>query len=253
MIAALVKALAQLGDRRLRAVVWRGAGVAAVAFAVLWALSWWGVDQAGTVAADRLAADGLWRQAIEVLVGVGGFAAVLVASFLLFPAVMGLAQMLFLEDAAARVEARHYPDLPATGGQPLWAGIRDGLALAVVTVAANLVVLPVYLLLPFLNLVVFYALNGYLLGREYFELVAGRRMARADVQRLRRRHRGRVAAAGVPIAIMMTIPGLNLLAPVVATAFMVHVFERLRRRAAPAAAATAAVRGEGRKQSGSQI
>lgn len=235
MISALFKAFAQLGDPRLRAIVWRGAGVALVAFIALWALCWWGIDFAGTAFADWLATEGFWNDAIEVLVALGGFAAVLVASFLMFPAVMGLAQSLFLEDAAGRVEARHYRDLPPAGEQPVWEGVKDGLSLALVTIAANLIVLPVYLLLPFLNLVVFYALNGYLLGREYFELVAVRRMTRPDVQRLRARYAARITAAGVPIAIMMTIPVINLFAPVVATAFMVHVFEGVRRQAgAPA-------------------
>jgi uncharacterized protein involved in cysteine biosynthesis len=32
----------------------------------------------------------------------------------------------------------------------------------------------------------------------------------------------------------LTVPLLNLVAPVIATAFMVHVFESIRRREAPA-------------------
>lgn len=239
MISSLFKAFAQLGDPRLRAIVWRGAGVALVAFIALWALCWWGIDHAGTAFAGWLAEDGFWNDAIEVLVGLGGFAAVIVASFLMFPAVMGLAQSLFLEDAAGRVEERYYGDLPPADEQPIWEGVKDGLSLALVTILANLIVLPVYLLLPFFNLVVFYILNGYLLGREYFELVAVRRMTRPDVQRLRRRYGGRITAAGVPIAILMTIPLVNLLAPVVATAFMVHVFERVRRQAGAPATRTA--------------
>jgi uncharacterized protein involved in cysteine biosynthesis len=64
-------------------------------------------------------------------------------------------------------------------------------------------------------------------------------MTRSDVQRLRRRYGGRITAAGVPIAILMTIPLVNLFAPVVATAFMVHVFERVRRQAGAPATRTA--------------
>jgi uncharacterized protein involved in cysteine biosynthesis len=37
--------------------------------------------------------------------------------------------------------------------------------------------------------------------------------------------------AGILIAVMMTIPIVNLFAPIVATGFMVHVFEDLKRRA----------------------
>jgi uncharacterized protein involved in cysteine biosynthesis len=61
--------------------------------------------------------------------------------------------------------------------------------------------------------------------------VAVRRLTHDQVRTLRRRHRGRLTTAGVVITVMLTIPLVNLLAPVVATAFMVHVFERLRRNA----------------------
>ncbi len=83
-----------------------------------------------------------------------------------------------------------------------------------------------------LNLFVFYLLNGYLLGREYFELVAARRFDAAGVRRLRRKYRGRVMLAGVVIAFLLTVPIVNLVTPIVATGFMLHVFERLRRREA---------------------
>jgi CysZ protein len=93
----------------------------------------------------------------------------------------------------------------------------------------NLLVLPLYLL-PGPNIAIFLALNGYLLGREYFELVAQRRASALEVRHLRRRARAGLFVAGVLIAAMLTVPLFNLVAPVVATAFMVHRFERLRRR-----------------------
>jgi uncharacterized protein involved in cysteine biosynthesis len=34
--------------------------------------------------------------------------------------------------------------------------------------------------------------------------------------------------------VMLTVPFLNLIAPVIATAFMVHIFESIRRGEAPA-------------------
>src|SRR3546814_18922147 len=75
----------------------------------------------------------------------------------------------------------------------------------------------------------FYLLNGYLLGREYFEMVAVRRLDLAGAKRLRRDFRGRVVLAGAVIAFLLTIPLVNLVTPMIATAFMLHVFEGLRR------------------------
>lgn len=234
MIAALTKALGQLSDPRLRAVLWRSLGVSLLTFAGLWALCWWLLDWAGSTVVVRLGPDSFWGEAVGWLVGLGGVAAVLAASFLVFPAVMGMAQSLFLDDAAAAVEDRHYPNLPAAREQPVSEALGDGLRLAGVVIAVNVLALPLYLILSFippLNLFVFYGINGYLLGREYFEVVAVRRMARPEMQAVRRERRGRIMAAGVVIAIMLTVPGLNLFSPVVATAFMVHVFHGVDRRA----------------------
>ena len=105
------------------------------------------------------------------------------------------------------------------------------------TLGLNLLALPLYLLLLFVppfNLFVFYLLNGYLLGREYFELVAARRLDTAGVRRLRRAYRGRLLLAGAVIAFLLTVPIVNLVTPIIATGFMLHVFEGLRRREASA-------------------
>jgi uncharacterized protein involved in cysteine biosynthesis len=75
---------------------------------------------------------------------------------------------------------------------------------------------------------VFYTLNGYLLGREYYETVALRRLSAGEAKELWRREKGRLVVAGIVITVMLTIPFLNLVAPVVATAFMLHLFESMR-------------------------
>ena len=75
---------------------------------------------------------------------------------------------------------------------------------------------------------VFLGVNGYLISREYFELVALRRVGREDAKRIRLAHRNRLFLAGVGIAVLLAIPVVNLLAPVIATAVMVHLFEGWR-------------------------
>ena len=102
---------------------------------------------------------------------------------------------------------------------------------ALVVVVINLVALPVYLVLllfPPFNLFVFYAVNGYLLSREYFELVALRRTDMTTARALAKSNRVRLFASGVVIAFLLTVPFVNLLAPIVGTAMMVHLFEQWR-------------------------
>ncbi|MEE9139925.1 MAG: EI24 domain-containing protein [Alphaproteobacteria bacterium] len=224
MLAAIVKALGQLGDSRTRRVLrWNLLATAAL-FAVLLAGVWF------VLLETRLFEIGPIETVTDLL---GGLAAVVLA-LVLFPGVAGLTLSLFLEEIAGSVEARHYPELPPPRAQPLlevaWVTVR----FAAVTVLLNLLALPVYAILfflPPLNLFVFYGLNGYLLGREYYELVALRRMNAETAQGLRRVHAGRLLVAGAVITFFSSLPLVNLLAPVVATAFMVHLFEDMRSRA----------------------
>ncbi len=234
MFTALSKAIQQCSDPTFRRVLLRAVGLSLAVFVLLWivagALLAWG----GGWLLDWIAAEGVWQDVLEVIFGAAGVGGVLFASFILFPAVMVMVLSFLLEDIAAAVEARHYPNLPAPRPQPVSEMLRSGLGFAAVTVAINLLALPFYLMLIFLppfNLILYYSVNGYLFGREYFEVVAFRRQSPSEAKRLRRRHRARLFLAGVLITVMMTIPVVNLFAPIVAAAFMVHIFEDLRRRA----------------------
>jgi uncharacterized protein involved in cysteine biosynthesis len=219
MIPSLWKAFAQLDDRRIRRVVWQSAGYGALLLAVLIVCAGWGLD------ALRLTGIG-W---IDGFVTVLGSLAAVVLALLLFPGAATIVMSFLIEDVVRAVEARHYPNQPPARPQPVgelaWSAIR----LLSLTVALNLAVLPLYLV-PVLNLFVFYLLNGYLLGREYFELVAARRMGPAEVRTAWRTGRARLYLAGVVIALLLSIPLVNWLMPVVAAAFMTHEFELFRRR-----------------------
>ena len=241
MFAALAKAFGQISDPAFRRVFALSLGASLAVFVVLWMAAWFGLAWAGEALSDWMAGQepgGFWIEVVEWIFGAGAVVGVLVVSFFLFPAIMVVVMSFLLDDIAEAVERRHYPGLPAPRGQPLRVAVMSGLVFAGVTLALNLLALPLYLLLLFLppfNLFVFYLLNGYLLGREYFELVAARRLDMAGVGRLRRAYRGRLLLAGAVIAFLLTVPIVNLVTPIVATGFMLHVFEGLRRRAASAA------------------
>jgi CysZ protein len=227
VISALWKAFGQLGDPATRRIAWKSLLLTAVVFAVLLALVAWALSH-----------EQVFHQVfLDWVVDVLGGVAALVLSLLLFPGAVLVTLSFFLEDVASRVEARHYPDLPPARHQPLaevtWVAIR----FAAVTLGLNILVLPLYGVLffvPPLNFLLFYGLNGYLLGREYFELVALRRVDDRLAKAMRQAALGRLVIAGAVITFLSTLPFANLLTPVVATAFMVHIFEDMRRRIAPA-------------------
>jgi len=225
LFSALFKAFAQFADPRLRRILWRSLALALAVLAALAAGLWLAIDALGAVGIGWL----------DAIVNVAAGAGVAVVAWLLFPAAVSVTVGLFLEDAAAAVEARHYPDLPPARAQPVGEAVLAGIRFAGTALLLNLLALPLYLALffiPPLNIFVFYGLNGYLLGREYFELVALRRLDEQGVRELRRGQSGRVFAAGVIVTALLTVPVVNLVAPIAATAFMLHLFERLRRPAA---------------------
>jgi uncharacterized protein involved in cysteine biosynthesis len=219
MIVALRRAIAGLLTPGLRRIVWLSLGVAMASYVVLWIVV--------AIVLDHVVRFG-WRP-LNWLVELLGALAVLTLSWLLFPAVVTMVMGFFLDRAAGLVEARDYPGR----GPPRRASLSETalttLRLMGLTIILNLLALPVYLLMPGINFFVFLALNGYLFGREYFEVVALRRLDPIAVRALRTRFAGRVFLGGAVIAGLFAVPFVNLVVPVIATAFMVHLFEGLQR------------------------
>ncbi|HMR62042.1 EI24 domain-containing protein, partial [Amaricoccus sp.] len=133
----------------------------------------------------------------------------------------------FLEEVADAVEAEHYPGLAPAAGPGLSAQIGDALRFFALVVAVNLAALVVYLLLPPVAPFVFWLINGFLLGREYFQLVAMRRLGPEGAARLRRANAGRIWLAGTAMAVPLSVPVLNLLVPILGVAVFTHQFHRL--------------------------
>jgi len=133
------------------------------------------------------------------------FVATLALTRFLFPGVVSAVVGIFLGAVVTAVEARHYAHLTPPPrlllGQSLLAALRFHAVLIVV----NLISLPFLLTAPVFPFV-FYGANGYLLGREYFKLVALRRVSPQKARALRRANRGRLFAFGVLSAFLMTVP-----------------------------------------------
>lgn len=218
MLFALARAVVQLFTPALRRVVALSLALAIVSFAALWTV-------AALLLADLRIFEWRWLNwLVDLLGALGG----LLLTWLLFPAVATLIMGFFLDRVAAAVEASDYPGRGPARRTPVSEIIVTTCRLMGLTILLNLLALPIYLLMPGINLFVFLALNGYLFGREYFEVVALRRLDPIAVRAVRHCFAGRVYLGGVAIAGLFLVPLVNLVAPVIATAFMVHVFEGLR-------------------------
>jgi uncharacterized protein involved in cysteine biosynthesis len=146
---------------------------------------------------------------------------------ILFPALMAIVISCFFDAIIDEVERRNYPDLPPKRRQAPGELAAYILKFTLLILIVNIAALPFYLLLPGINFLIAWAANGYLFGREYYEAVAMRRLAPREMHALRHRVGGRVFRAGFLLAVLKTVPFLNLVIPVVGCAYLTHLFHAL--------------------------
>jgi CysZ protein len=218
MLSALSRAFAQLPRPEMRGPLIRSVAWACLVFLLLW----WGL---AALMHYELARNSRW---IEILAGILGVFAAPVVTWLLFPSMVLMILGFYSEAIIRAVEHRHYPNLATPPKSRQVANLWSGIRLALIGLVLNIVALPLYLLFPGLNLVLFLGLNGYLLGREYFDVVALRRVDWRTAQRLWRAQRMTFILSGVFVAGLFALPVVNLVAPIIGLAAAVHLVERLR-------------------------
>jgi uncharacterized protein involved in cysteine biosynthesis len=226
LIRAFELAFQQLGDPRLRGVIWQSLLLSLVMQIVIAGVASWALH---SFAHFR------WHWLNELVWWAGG-GTVTVLALILFPASFGIVISIFLDKIADIVESRHYPQLGPAHGMSIWTGIWTGLVFLLAVIVLNLLMLPFYILALFiagLGVVIFYGLNGWLTARMYYEQVALRRMTPRDVRAWRQANTVKLWGTGIVIVLLGTIPVLNLIVPVVGTAAMVHIAQSLRPPAAP--------------------
>lgn len=230
IVSSVSKAIAQFGtDPRFRAVVWLGLGLTVAALFIVSALVIWGVGAliGPSVTIPFIGTVG-W---VDTAVSLAAIPLMLILSIFLMVPVASAVTGLFLERVADVVEDRHYPHLPAADDAPIVDQIVDSIGFLGTLIVANGVALVLYLFLAPIAPLIFWALNGFLLGREYFTMAAIRRVGRAEAARLRKRHLGVIWGTGIVMAIPLSVPVVNLLVPVLGAAAFTHVFHGVRERA----------------------
>ena len=225
ILPSVALALSQFGDPTFRAVFLKGVGITV---ALLLAAAWGTFALLGWLLPDTFTLP--WIGTVGFLDEVAsgaGLLAVLVASIFLMVPVASAVTGFFLDDVADAVEARHHPRLRPARRLSLFESAREAAGFLVLIVLVNLAALVVYLLVAPLAPFVFWAVNGFLLGREYFQLVALRRVGREGAKRMRRRHAPTIWLAGILMAVPLTVPVVNLAVPILGAATFAHLFHRL--------------------------
>ena len=225
ILHSFARAVGQLGDRRFLGVFALGVGLT---LAMLFALHVLVVLAVGWFVPETMVLPFVGEVGwVETVLGAASILLMLGLSVFLMVPVASAFVGLFLDRIADAVEARHYPHLPPARGVPLAEALIDSVNFLGVVVAVNALALVAYLLVGPFGPILFWFVNGWLLGREYFTLVAMRRMDRVQAKALRRRHSGTILAAGVLMAAPLSIPVVNLVVPVLGVATFTHLYHRL--------------------------
>ena len=201
MIGDLFKSLNQMSDPAFRRVIGRTLLFSLLLFAGLLYVAWWLLSE------TQLFSWG-W---LEAIVDVLGWFAGLLAAFVLFPGAALVIISFMLEPVARAVEAKHYPDLEPPRHQAIsevvWIALR-------------------YATIAVLQIPIGHGGDCPPPGRRSVEVEP------AAVGPMWKRYRGRLWVAGLIITLLLSIPLINWIMPVAAAAFMVHIFEKLRRQGA---------------------
>jgi len=166
---------------------------------------------------------------LDWLVDTLGSLAAVIILVLLLPSFFGLIASFKLDTICSEVEKRHYQDLPPASYKSLIGPLLIGLRFTIILVILNIAVIPLSLIPP-VYLISGWFLNGYLLGREFFELVAIRHLNPNQIRILRKKQKLTVFFIGLVLALISMVPILNLLLPLYATALMTHVFHYLQKK-----------------------
>jgi len=221
-------AVSQIGDRRFRRVLMLGILLTFALLIGAYAGFLWLIQAlVGEEATLPVLGEVRW---LDDLLSVGSFIFMFVLSiFLMIPVASAITSM-FLDEVAQAVEDRHYPHLPPVPGVRFGEALRDTLGFLGVLIGANLLAFILYAFFAPAALFIFYGLNGFLLGREYFTLAAMRRIGRQGAKDLRAQNTGTIWLAGILMAIPLSVPVLNLFIPILGAATYTHLFHMVSDR-----------------------
>ena len=214
MINAFLKAIKQLKDQKIRKFFWISFISACFVFLILWIVIGTLLEATRVVSIDWL----------EWLFDFLGGLTTIYFTWILFPPVISWIICYFISDIADVIEMQHYPNLQKSHAQSILSAHIIAIRNLGVLILLNIILL-IFLIFGPLYPFIFYSVNGYILGREYFELIAQRRLDKNATKELYKLHRSELFIAGMVSSILLTLPLINLIAPIFIVAFMIHLLE----------------------------
>lgn len=223
VLKSLSLAVGQLGDPAVLRLLAKTVAITLLAFAVLGVAMFQAIVASASYLGMNIAAEATYLASLVLT---------LISAWLLFRIVALAVLQFFADEVVIAVERKHYPQAAASARQlPFREEIALGLRGAGRVVLYNALAAPVALLLVFTAIgpaIVFLLVNAVLLGREL-----------TDMGWLRHRHSPDIDSPvgaldrlllGSAIAGLMTVPFVNLLAPIIGAAAGTHLVQISRQK-----------------------
>ena len=225
--ASLARAFAQLADPRVLWLLIKSLLVTVLLFALLGVAVYFGLAWLLDRGLGALVDANLPPNVASALATIGTLLAVVLGGWLLFRVTALAAIQFFADDVVEAVEARYYPEALESArrigfAESMWISFKG----AVRVILVNLLILPLALVLlvtGFGTGVLFALVNAWLLGRELRDMAWLRH--RKDSDEEPPIGRGTRFALGLIIAGMLTVPGLNFIAPIIGAAAATHLVQ----------------------------
>jgi uncharacterized protein involved in cysteine biosynthesis len=190
-----------------------------LAYALGWWVLAWIVSSVLSALAGISGGEGF---VVHVLGSAGG----MVIAWFLFPLLYPILVNFFDDKMAEVIEHEDYPQLPPAQ-PPFWPTILQDALFSLKAIGLNILFMPLYFM-PLVGIFIYYGLNGHLLGTQFFRMVAGRRIKEEEATTLHKTARTYIFLIGISISFSATIPFVNLIAPLLGVASMLHLFHALR-------------------------
>lgn len=220
MLRAFLLAIGQIGDRAFAAVFLKSLAVTLLLLTVLGAGLWYG--------ATALAGSFGWGTGAGGVLGAVALIAAFGLGWLLFRAIAIGVMGVFADDIVIAVEAKYYPAALATARRvSLGRGMALGVRSALRALLVNIALAPVYLALLVTGVgtwLLFFLVNGWLLGQDLGTMVAARHIPDAMMRDWRKTGAVDRFALGVVGTALFMVPVLNLVAPILGAAMATHLF-----------------------------
>lgn len=140
--------------------------------------------------------------------------------FLLYPLFLTALISYMADDIACDVESAHNYSIGKNGTVRMVIVLY--FRLLVTLIGINILALPLYIFASFASPLVYIVINGYIFGKEYFDMVLCRHMNMDTATAYMRHNRGAVLGIGAIFVVLMWIPLINLIAPAILVATVVH-------------------------------